>query len=325
MKQPVSPEAPLPQPPTPVQPQPQSNKNKLIFLIGIILLLTSISSVLYYLGQNSTQTPIISSPVPVAVSTVPSPDEVINWKTYRNEGFGFEFNYPSDWPGPFEHEYSTQSARVYYQIDFGGELRITVKDEGYSSPSTLEENLPKNPPIIIKALDSSNERGIVNYIFTSNSIIYLDCQYSILQDYVAPLYSNCLIRQASLAYNTTTETIVDLTGIPQNQILELSDYRSSDHSLIYIDSGINDYFDTSESVFPEADYYLINLQTRTYSKLSIDQANSRLVLSDDERKRLLEQYECSSKASFYQDILQENPNQFISLGCQSLEEIKSLL
>ena len=96
MEQPVSPEIPLPQPPTPVPPRSHSNKNKLIFLISLILLLISISSVLYYLGQNSTQTPTLPSSFPLA-SPAPSPDETSGWKTYSSSQFGYSVNYPFNW------------------------------------------------------------------------------------------------------------------------------------------------------------------------------------------------------------------------------------
>src|SRR3989344_7739680 len=96
MDQPVSPEIPLPQPPTPVPPRSHSNKNKLIFLISLILLLISISSVLYYLGQNSTQTPTLPSSFPLA-SPAPSPDETRGGKTYSSSQFGYSVNYPFNW------------------------------------------------------------------------------------------------------------------------------------------------------------------------------------------------------------------------------------
>src|SRR3989344_2872270 len=94
MEQSTTSEMPQPQSTSMPQPSvatPRTNKNKLIFLIGIILLLMSVSSIIYYLNQNTVVLEISPSPAVTPVSSAPSPEEIGDWKTYKNEDFSFRY------------------------------------------------------------------------------------------------------------------------------------------------------------------------------------------------------------------------------------------
>ncbi|KKS84972.1 MAG: hypothetical protein UV59_C0012G0065 [Candidatus Gottesmanbacteria bacterium GW2011_GWA1_43_11] len=274
MKQSVSPDVPLPQPPTPIQPQSHSNKNKLIFLIGIILLLISISSVLYYLGQNFAQTPVLPSPIPL-VSLTPNSNEVISWKTYKNEQFGFRFKYPNDWVGPFEHEFSTQAAPSFYEIEFGGELRITAKDERYSSPSTLEEMLLKNTKT--QDISSNNYRAYkvdydtgrtavsISESLRSTKIIYLE--YFPTSETKVKIYAQ-ILSTFEFVDSSSTSKIVNLNTVPElYQGIEWDKPK-----------GVEGYEGEDISIYLNGDYHQqLSLKgtkwTKSLTDLSLEQRN----------------------------------------------------
>ena len=82
------PNASLPEIPTPIH---HRHFPKFIALVVLLLLLggTAIGSVWYW--QN---TRIADEPIPAFTPRIVS-DDIANWKTYRNEQYGFEFKYPS--------------------------------------------------------------------------------------------------------------------------------------------------------------------------------------------------------------------------------------
>ena len=74
----------------------QKGFTPIIILIGI-LIVALIGSGAYYLGNKKAPLP---SPSPVSVqpsSTSSSSDETLNWKTYKNDKYGIEFQYPDSW------------------------------------------------------------------------------------------------------------------------------------------------------------------------------------------------------------------------------------
>jgi len=115
-------QAPQPSPSVqPVQPVPVAPEKKpgilivSVLLIAILLVAGGVYAGIQ-IGKNSklktqiskpnlksqnltpTEAPVVTSAPTFQPEITPLPDETANWKTYRNEEYGFEFKYPSDWP-----------------------------------------------------------------------------------------------------------------------------------------------------------------------------------------------------------------------------------
>src|SRR5690606_9158178 len=65
-----------------------------------ILIIVAVSSIGFmYLGNsenNHNITPTTPTPVSSEIK-IPVGNQIENWKTYRNDEYGFEFQYPGDW------------------------------------------------------------------------------------------------------------------------------------------------------------------------------------------------------------------------------------
>lgn len=82
-----------PQPVNSTPPSVNSGKSKLIPIILGIAAVAIIAIGAYLLGTKQSQ-PVVQNPV--QTTPIPSPvDETANWKTYKNEEFGFEMKYPA--------------------------------------------------------------------------------------------------------------------------------------------------------------------------------------------------------------------------------------
>ena len=100
---------------------------------------------------SATQSNTPLSPVPPTAqnpSPAPTPSTVpADWKTYRNEKYGFEFQYPSDWKSPVEKDRRVSIGTATPKNYEGEKLGITISDKGYK---TLDQ-------IIV---DEGSQRGV---------------------------------------------------------------------------------------------------------------------------------------------------------------------
>lgn len=88
----------------PIQPEMVSeipqNKNFFKIVLPVVLGLIVVAGAVYagyQFGRKSVplQIPIDNGPVEIEVS--PTPEVLADWKTYKNEKYGFEFKYPYQW------------------------------------------------------------------------------------------------------------------------------------------------------------------------------------------------------------------------------------
>ncbi|MFZ2521896.1 MAG: PsbP-related protein [Minisyncoccia bacterium] len=149
----------------PLPPVPQKHHYFVIVLVLIcVLLLMSGYLVFQNVREEQKEVVVVSESV-----TVPQ-DDISTWKTYRNEEYGFEFKYPSDWeiinnglikPNGREEE----SEKIYFFPDFNNDnLEIEawfVQLNGYSDSHSLVEI---DGVRAIRSKESHDISGIVTYI-----------------------------------------------------------------------------------------------------------------------------------------------------------------
>ncbi len=104
--------------PTPYPDKKHLTKARLLFFI-IILILVGILSAGYFLNKYSEQAPLTTQQI--ATST----DEFADWKTYRNEEYGFEFKYPPSLNASIcDQAKNRECPTDYTEIDFGGSVAL---------------------------------------------------------------------------------------------------------------------------------------------------------------------------------------------------------
>lgn len=105
--------------------------------IVVVLGITGFAAYKYFAPKQQTNTE--TSPTPIAAINSPTPtlDETDSWKTYRNDDYGFEIQYPNDWPAP-----------TWEQTNYGGGISFIFNKKiiitYYKNDSDLPNNTEKN-------------------------------------------------------------------------------------------------------------------------------------------------------------------------------------
>ncbi len=148
---------------------PVSLPSKLPMILSIVFLSISFLAIGIVLGKYlfSPASPASVSAVPTPVvsvpSTIPTTDPTINWKTYKNEKWGFEIKYPLDWfikdtslysydPGNYLGEKPIPEKIVKCDFIEGNDLStVAIK-----STEILQTGTPKITKLITEYKDHAN-------------------------------------------------------------------------------------------------------------------------------------------------------------------------
>lgn len=132
-----------------VSPQPEDKKGekslKVILYILICFALLSTGAFGFWLYQEKIAKEIKPSPAPLVLpSPISSPTPITkpgaipaDWKTYKNEKYGFELRYPSYMS--MENKRILPSAGLVADISFGQHIWLTIRD-----PKLNEKEVTKN-------------------------------------------------------------------------------------------------------------------------------------------------------------------------------------
>lgn len=150
--QPVS-QAPVSNPP----PVSQPKKSSLPVLLVVLLVVLIGGS--FLLGKSLSSPKIVKPPVVSEISPIPKVTTIISpvtettpgaeipvdWKTYRNEKYGFEFRYPTEWIASADKVQS-----VDYKADHGllegADFFITINPTNKQTLEQISEQTKKDQP-----------------------------------------------------------------------------------------------------------------------------------------------------------------------------------
>ncbi|MDQ5969220.1 MAG: hypothetical protein QG579_377 [Patescibacteria group bacterium] len=131
---------------------PSLTKSKIIgiFILALIIIagIVSWTAILFYPKQTNKNSPV-------------SVNETDNWKTYRNDTYGFEFKYPSDWV--VEHEINSgdlDRVILYLPRDFGTGVTFVATDSKLGGGIELdrlekEGKMQKKEKIVLNNIEYS--------------------------------------------------------------------------------------------------------------------------------------------------------------------------
>jgi len=164
--------------------------NKILNIVGVVIAIVAIGAGVYSMTQKEVA-PLVSNENPV------ENEELKEWKTYKNEEYGFEFKYPENWIMETEtnSDVTTIIARPNYQII----------DEQVIQPINLSVGISNKNIIVDRgnigwdgitlsgkaALDTGWKTDLDRQdrvIVISNTPIYIGVGYSTLKTSVFPWY-----------------------------------------------------------------------------------------------------------------------------------------